>query len=97
MAVVPMGKSDLCFARSDRADSPIVGTIDDLVKEMERAEVAELRCHTDVHPLINARFGNHLKITDIGLNLAEYIGNAAQILQPSENLDPIYVQNPRFG
>ncbi|HEX6280031.1 MAG TPA: tRNA (adenosine(37)-N6)-threonylcarbamoyltransferase complex dimerization subunit type 1 TsaB [Pyrinomonadaceae bacterium] len=97
MAVVPMGKADLCYGPSDHAGSGTVGTVEDLAKELKKAETVELRCHTEVCTLLNARFGDHLKVIDIGRNLAEYVGKAALKLPASERLDPIYVQNRRFG
>lgn len=90
---VPMGKADVCFVMSDDPHSPNVVPMERFVETI-RAEGKRVL----VHSALKERLGAvNVELELLNLNLAEYIGQAAMSLPPSDTFDPIYVQNPRFG
>ena len=96
VSVVPMGRSDLCFAMSSEPESPRIGSIEDLAYEITKAGASELRCHSDIHAPLSRRFHDQLLVTDLGRKLAESSGRAASILPITRRLDPIYAPSQRF-
>ena len=93
LIALPMGRSDICIADTAFASTRVV-SLDELKREMEQRRDARLLAHTDLIPdLIELR----PDVIDLGTNLAKYVGLAAFNRPPGNTLDPIYIQNPRFG
>ena len=68
--------------------------MDELKREVEKRHDVSLLVHSDIIPdLIEIR----PDVVDLGTNLAKYVGLAAFNRPPGNTLDPIYIQNPRFG
>jgi tRNA threonylcarbamoyl adenosine modification protein YeaZ len=93
LIAVPMGKADICSADSRSLREPRVVNTE---KFTEMARSREAR-NIVVHPGLTDQLDRIPGIEILDPNLATYIGRAALILPLSDRLDPIYVQNPRFG
>ena len=90
---VPMGKADICFCRTGALDRPMVTTASALALELNQRQSTTIAVHSDLLQSLDLSQGT----IDMGSNLAQFIGMASFDLPASESLDPIYVQNPRFG
>ena len=90
---VPMGKADICFCRTDALYRPMITTASALAVELNQRESAAFAVHSDLLQSLSLPQG----AIDMGSNLAQFIGRASFSLPASESLEPIYVQNPRFG
>ena len=91
--VLPMGKSDICVSDGE-SGGPRVTSLEALKAEFERADATTILAHSNLIPALIERYPD---IVDIGTNLAKFIGSAALDRPPSSTLEPIYIQNPRFG
>lgn len=90
---LPMGRSDVCIRPVNKGSEP---------KVIEAANIeAELTAFGKpllIHSQLNERLSPlGVDLIDIGTDLAKYVGLAAMDMQPSVELRPIYLQNPRFG
>lgn len=93
LLALPMGRSDICLADISSATTKVL-SMDDLKRDVEQRPNSHLLIHSDLLPdLIDVQ----PNLNDIGKNLARYVAAAAGDQQPSPTLDPIYIQNPRFG
>ena len=93
IVAVPMGKTDICFSQPDSSNEPRVVGQDSLAEIVRTSENRRIV----VHPALSDRLNIVPNIETLDPNLAAYIGRTALGLPPSDRLDPIYVQNPRFG
>jgi tRNA threonylcarbamoyl adenosine modification protein YeaZ len=92
LVALPMGRTDI-FLADDRSSISKVISSDDLRHEIEHWPGIRLLAHSDLIPdLIKVP-----DVVDIGTNLARFIAAAAVNLPMSTTLEPIYIQNPRFG
>ncbi|HQU92822.1 MAG TPA: tRNA (adenosine(37)-N6)-threonylcarbamoyltransferase complex dimerization subunit type 1 TsaB [Pyrinomonadaceae bacterium] len=93
LVALPMGRTDIFLADGGSSISKII-SLEDLQQEVDRRPGIRLRAHSDLIPdLIKA----YPDVVDIGTNLARFIAAAAVNLPMSTTLEPIYIQNPRFG
>lgn len=93
LIALPMGRSDICLADISSATTKVL-SMDDLKSDLEQRPNSHLLVHSDLVPdLIDV----HPNLKDIGKNLARYVAAAASSQPTSPTLDPIYIQNPRFG
>ena len=90
---VPMGKSDVCFAVPGSQPEPVVVGLQMFVESTRENKYRRIL----VHPALTADLQGLPGIETLDRDLATYVGRAALSLPPSSRLDPIYVQNPRFG
>ena len=93
LIAVPMGKTDICFVDSNAPETSRVVSADafaEIVRTSRNYRVL-------VHPALTDKLDSVPGIEFLDPNLASYIGRAAATRTPSEKLEPIYVQNPRFG
>jgi len=100
VAAVPMGRNDICFEVKGSATEAAgirVGTLDNLITTINSYRFQRVLAHSDIIEQINERLGSDVEITDLGANMAEYVGRAALLNTGGTALTPIYVQNPRFG
>ena len=101
LAVVPMGRNDICFEvrRSNVAGAgpPRAGTPDELKTAVKSSGVGRVYAHSNLVERLKELSDLDVEITDLGANMAEYIGRAAKVKSETTGLIPIYVQNPRFG
>ena len=99
MIAVPMGRNDICFEVKGSAAAALgiqVSTVDNLISTINSYKFQRVFAHSDTIEQINKGLGSDVEITDLGANMAEYVGRFA--LRHTETpLAPIYVQNPRFG
>lgn len=98
--VVPIGRSDLCF-RAFEDGVPqgdfIVGGIDEFVSFIQQRPPAKIAYHPDVKLLQIEQIDPTIVLTNLGYNLAEYVGKYGASRPGSGSLEPIYVRNPRFA
>lgn len=94
---VPMGKSDICLASSGSLDSPRVVSSDAFLEIVLDERPAKVLVHPAIAEKLNESMADLGQLEALNPNLAEYIGLAALKLPASDQLDPIYIQNPRFG
>ena len=93
LIALPMGRSDICLADAGSGLMRVI-SLDDLKREIEEQHHSRLLAHSDLIPnLIEIR----PDAVDIGTNLARFVAAAALNRPKSTTLDPIYIQNPRFG
>ena len=92
---VPMGKAEVCFTKPGDVGSPKVVSIDEFAGFLLSVSSGRVRIHDALREPLNDVIG--FGIETFGPNLAEFIGRAAMLRPPSRSLEPIYVQNPRFG
>ena len=100
VAAVPMGRNDICFevkGSAAKAAGIKVSALGDLISTMNSCKVQRVLAHSDIFAQINERLGGDVEVTDLGSNMAEYVGRAALLQTGKTSLAPIYVQNPRFG
>jgi tRNA threonylcarbamoyl adenosine modification protein YeaZ len=100
VTAVPMGKNDICFeVKGSAADARgiRVKTLDSFISTIDSYKFQRVLAHSDIVEQINERFGRQVEITDLGANMAEYVGRAAMLNVGRASLAPIYVHNPRFG
>ena len=89
---LPMGRTDICVAAGPAEIQ--VTAIDGLKTMIAGSPDTRILAHSDlVVQLIDIR----PEMVDIGTNLARFIGTAAFDRPRTATLDPIYIQNPRFG
>jgi tRNA threonylcarbamoyl adenosine modification protein YeaZ len=93
LIAVPMGKTDICFVDSNAPETSRVVRADEFTEIVRTSGTSRIL----VHPALTARLPIVENIEFLDPNLASYIGRAAFSHPPSEKLEPIYVQNPRFG
>jgi hypothetical protein len=92
LVALPMGRTDIFLADNRSSISKVISS-DDLRHEIEHWPGIRLLAHSDLIPdLIKVP-----DVVDIGTNLARFIAAAAVNLPMSTTLEPIYIQNPRFG
>lgn len=106
VAVIPIGKIDLCFQRFERKDGKLVeltpartGPRDHLLSEIAALIDTTVVAHNAV---IESEEASDLKFNsnpwlDIGSGLASVIGKYALKLDAEFASSPIYVQSPRFS
>lgn len=93
LVALPMGRTDIFLTDAGSSISKVI-SLDGLQQEVDRRPGIRLRAHSDLIPdLIKA----YPDVVDIGTNLARFIAAAAVNLPMSTTLEPIYIQNPRFG
>lgn len=91
---LPFGRGDVCITSTTTPDRPEIVRLDEISRALAAVDTATVLAHSElVANLDNLGF----KVTDIGSNLAKYVATASRELPASTLLDPIYVQNPRFG
>lgn len=94
LIALPMGKADICFVRCEQVSAPKVLSSDLFASEIRTDRPSHLYLHSE---LVDRVESLGVEWTDIGNDLAAYVGRAALDLPASESLRPIYIQNPRFG
>jgi tRNA threonylcarbamoyl adenosine modification protein YeaZ len=95
IVAVPMGKADVCFAMSEAPDEPSVLSLSAFAELLESQRQKPVFVHAALEDKIREVVESDLSL--LNQNLAEYIGRAAMGLPASKVLEPIYIQNPRFG
>lgn len=93
LIAVPMGKTDICFTDSRTPEAPHVVSPDAFAEIVRSSDSRR----TLVHPAMLKSLDGLPDVEALDPDLASCVGRAAAELPPSEQLDPIYVQNPRFG
>ena len=93
LIALPMGRSDICLADTGSAVTRVV-SVDYLTREIEDRRDSRLLAHSDLIPDLKELRPD---VIDIGANLARFVAAASLNLPKSDTLDPIYIQNPRFG
>ena len=98
--VVPIGRSDICYRPYKNGVATrdhMVGGIADFVSFVreEQPEAIAYHPNLDLSQINSAE--PEITLTDLGFNLAEYIGRYAVVHPASGSLEPIYVRNPRFA
>lgn len=88
--VLPMGKSDICIRESKDSGPRVISAEDLKIHSNGRRMLAHPQLSVLLQPL-------DIETIDIGTNLAKYVGLAAIGKASTEELRPIYLQNPRFG
>ena len=93
LITLPFGRGDICLSSTRSPDRPEIIHLDELTRTIASMNGVTLLAHSDLVPTV-AKLG--IEYTDIGSNLARFVGLSALELPASNVLDPIYVQNPRF-
>lgn len=93
LIAVPMGRSDICVSEAESGNTRIT-SLDELKMEVETASDLRLLAHSDI---VSRVIETCPAVIDIGANLAIFVGAAALRQPNSSSLEPIYIQNPRFG
>ena len=88
---IPLGKHDICLRKNDR-EKVVAVPISELPSHLKGIE--RILVHRDILETV-ANAGT-ASIQDIGRDLAVHIGRYARNRTPSEHLEPIYIQSPRF-
>jgi len=94
LIALPMGRSDICVSEVESGNARVTSLDDLQIELLNQGSNARLLAHSDLVPcLIKIR----PDVVDIGTNLAKIVGAAALHRPKSTSLDPMYLQNPRFG
>jgi len=93
LIALPMGRSDICVSEA-RVGNARITTIDGLKDEVTKNPELPVLAHSGLIPALTEI---HPEVVELGANLAKFVGMAALTMPKSTNLDPIYIQNPRFG
>jgi tRNA threonylcarbamoyl adenosine modification protein YeaZ len=93
LIALPMGRSDICVVEDESRDARIT-SLDALKTELEIAPHPRYFAHSEIVPSFIEICP---EVIDIGTNLARFVGTAALRRPKGSGLEPIYVQNPRFG
>lgn len=93
IVAVPIGRHDVCVANSERRETLIVLSSQNAIHEIRSMKGSRLLVHSDLtHTLSDLG----IETIDIGRNMAKYLGKLALQSAPTPEIQPIYVQNPRF-
>jgi len=98
---IPIGRSDICYQQFDRHGAertPIVASDLEFVEYIQTTDYNFVACHPNIIGRLRPHLGSsELRLHTLNQCLAEYVGLYAAKDPVRGPLDPIYVQNPRFG
>jgi tRNA threonylcarbamoyl adenosine modification protein YeaZ len=99
--VVPLGRADLCYRLFDNGVAKhdhLVGDTAAFTSFVQANRSDRIAHHPDVDlSHFDSDASGNIVLTDIGYNLAEYVGRHAANSGDTGSLEPIYVRNPRFA
>ena len=99
--VVPLGRSDLCYRLFDNGvarNDHLVGDTAEFASFVQASRPDRIAHHPDVDvSQLDNNSSSNIVLTNIGYNLAEYVGRYADDSTDTGQLEPIYVRNPRFA
>lgn len=97
IAAIPMGKADVCFQRFGATlavSEPVAVSETEFRSLLDNDRFTKCVVPSSLARSIADR--ENERLLDVGTNLAAIIGLNAATRPPTNSLDPIYVQSPRF-